>query len=293
MASVEYLKVLNEFYKLKNSYEQNYKNKINNLKKKKSGKNLTDNIKLIKKKCIACKKNGGTIFTINHEILKAVCGHSDNPCNLNIELHKGYIIHQDEFLNQITKAIELNKTKIISTKLSLLFGLEEEDICLKLFKDYKTDLNEALEQMQFLEEKQYNANTIEIQTPKEKTDQRGSKRSESSDTEYETITIEKKTHIQTKLKQLEECIRIFNDNVATFRKDNTKKSVLVYAIKHFSDNIQPIFNEIRQLKYDLIYITEENSQNEQTKYIINKIPTIISNKEITIKDYKVVSKIYI
>ncbi len=147
--------------------------------------------------------------------------------------------------------------------------------------------------MQFWEEKQYNNNTIEIQIPKEKTDLRGSKHSEPPDTEYETVTIEKKTHIQTKIKQLEEYIRNFNNNITTFRKDNTQKSLLIDAIVDFSDNIQTTFNEIRKLKYDLIYITEENSQFEQTKYIINKIPTIISNKEITIKDYKVVSKTYI
>jgi hypothetical protein len=301
MASEEYLKVLNEFYKLKHLYESTYKNKINTLKKTKNRNELHNAIKKIKRKCVACKKSGGTIFTTNDNTLKAVCGNVDNPCNLHIELQKGYIVHQDNFLKNIEESIELNKKNIISTKLSLLFGLEEEDISMKLFEDYKNDLSEALEQMQFWEEKQHKNNSVTIKLP-EGTDleEYNSKKITITDeTKYEEVDVEKKIYLQKKEQELEGYISDLNNNILEFRKDNTKKNMLKDSFIDYSNNVINTLNEIRKIKYDSLQVIKEkmytipNTSATIYKYIVAKTPISISNKEIIINDYQVISKTYI
>ena len=301
MASEEYLTVLNEFYKLKTTYENTYKEKINKLKKKTSGQDLRNKIKLIKRKCVACKKIGGSIFTINNNILKATCGHLDNPCNLNIELHRGNVMHENEFYNDVKEQENDCKKKIISTKLSLLFGLEDEDVTIKLFEDYKTDLSEALEQLQFWEEKQFKNNSISIEVPQGITVENYMENKNiniETDEKKEEIIIEKKNQIKKKITELEQQIKQYNNNILEFRKDNTKKSLLIDSFLDYSNNIIPIFNEIRKLKYDSVFIEQEkmytipNTSATIYKYTMNQIPRIIKNKEIVVDEYKVISKDY-
>ena len=39
-------------------------------------------VRLIKKQCVNCKKEGGTVFTTSERILRAVCGNRTNPAKI-------------------------------------------------------------------------------------------------------------------------------------------------------------------------------------------------------------------
>jgi len=133
---------LNEYYKLKSKYEKNIqKDRMSVIRnpgltpaQKRQG------LQQIVKRCIVCGNIGGTIFTSNNGILKAVCGAKDNPCELNIEIDRG--ISQD--IREVSKEMDrevLNlRLDVIKTKLKYLFGyVNEEDTLVKteaLVKEY-------------------------------------------------------------------------------------------------------------------------------------------------------------
>ena len=84
---------LQEYYKLKDQYDKSYDSKKHAIitditipysKKKAKIAELSQ-----KRKCVVCKAAGGTIFTNENRILKAVCGSKSQPCGLNIEIARG------------------------------------------------------------------------------------------------------------------------------------------------------------------------------------------------------------
>lgn len=136
---------LNEYYSLKNKYEL----QIN--KKKKPI--LRDNslsiiekrkrISKIQKKCINCNKIGGTVFSNNDSILRAVCGNTDSPCNLNIEINRGKFKDLRDVYYFLQNDSESIKRQIIENKLNLLFNYKTEEDVIKEFNELKTTYSET------------------------------------------------------------------------------------------------------------------------------------------------------
>merc|ERR1712196_700857 len=94
-------------------------------------KDKREHIKLLKKTCINCKKNGGTIFSKEDHILKAVCGNLENPCKLNISIFTGDYEDIRVAKKIFVKEIENIKTRIIRIKLDLLFNYVDETTSIK------------------------------------------------------------------------------------------------------------------------------------------------------------------
>ena len=112
---------LNKYYKLKQRYENSINKIKENIKKNYPELSTLKTRKKIKKaiKCIKCKKSGGTLFTNNNNILKAVCGNSEDPCNLHIEfkksVYKNIRLTEEKYSNNIEIFFENNvKYKNIS-----------------------------------------------------------------------------------------------------------------------------------------------------------------------------------
>lgn len=142
-------KLFDVYYKIKHDYDNKYqlmKEKILHddsltLKQKK------DKFKKIKKKCIKCGNDGGTIFSNKDGILKAMCGSNSNPCKLNIEIEKGnnfLLLGSDEGIDSIDNDINEIKESIIIEKLNLLFQYSNENEVLKNFNALKKELNEMI-----------------------------------------------------------------------------------------------------------------------------------------------------
>jgi hypothetical protein len=143
------------FYRLKNAYEKKYDDFVNKLARNKelSKKEKQQKVASFKKKCISCNKDGGSVFTITGEELKASCGNTSDPCDLNINIKRGAYSNIEENVDLFKNDTEESKTKIIIAKMNLLFGYKSENETENEFDDLKKDfdLNFTIYQEQLLE----------------------------------------------------------------------------------------------------------------------------------------------
>ena len=143
---------INEFYKMKDKYETAYKEKyINPLIKAKNTSQKEKRIafsKFPKPECINCKRNVGTVFSIKHnssDFLRkytAKCGDANEPCPLNINLHKGTHFTFETEINQNADYIDEYKRKIIKEKYNMMFGYVAEETAIGNFEQLSIELKE-------------------------------------------------------------------------------------------------------------------------------------------------------
>jgi len=143
----------NEYYKLKNKYENEfYKDKQKIIKSKTmSWKEKRNNFKQLKPKCINCKRPVGTIFSIkksgdpNNDFreLKAICGSLSEPCNLNININTGVTYNILDHIKELEKDIEQYKNEIIEYKNKLLFGYINSGTAVDNFDRIKDAINDT------------------------------------------------------------------------------------------------------------------------------------------------------
>ena len=140
---------LHEYYKLKDRYHEVYDKKkmsimsdetLNNIQKRRKIDKLKSS-----RKCVICKGVGGTIFTDENRVLKAVCGSVTNPCGLNIEIAKGKIENIGVLIRDTYNKIEEIKENIIKYKLDLLFRYITDEQLLQKFGEAKKSLDVYLE----------------------------------------------------------------------------------------------------------------------------------------------------
>jgi hypothetical protein len=141
---------INEFYKLKSKYEsdiiKNKKKIINNTSLSLNEKRREFN-KLVPK-CINCKKPGGTIFSIKYNkdedsrVLKAICGVTANPCNLNISISIGQYYLFPDILKDFETDIANLKHSVIQDKNKILFGYIPTERALANFTYWKERIND-------------------------------------------------------------------------------------------------------------------------------------------------------
>ena len=125
---------INEFYKLKDSYEQGYKDKyiIPIIKSAKSFKEKrVDYSRLPKQECVNCKRNVGTIFSITYVVEElsrrfiVKCGDLKDPCPLDIQLMYSERTQLDYETNECMDEMKQLKFNIIKHKNNSLFFLNE------------------------------------------------------------------------------------------------------------------------------------------------------------------------
>jgi hypothetical protein len=133
---VNYLEALNEFFKLKNDYENKRSKMMHTAFKREPSKRLGKLAALsVKPPCINCKRPVGTIFS-NRDDGKytAICGDKSSPCNLNIKIFSGNLIYLPYILNIFKDEIADIKDIIIRQKLDTLFSYVSEEKSVSLFK---------------------------------------------------------------------------------------------------------------------------------------------------------------
>ena len=149
-----YDEAIEKYYKLKEMYEKNYNKKKNVIKRRKiSPKEKRRLLQKLQRRCINCKKRGGTIFTNTNGILQAVCGHKAGPCDLHIEIKKSDWRYLPDVISYVKKIVDNIKQEIIETKLNLLFGLESEKITIQKFDTQKGNFEKAYSLLTDLEER--------------------------------------------------------------------------------------------------------------------------------------------
>jgi hypothetical protein len=232
-----YYKDIQDYYKLKSNYDSIKQKKINELVGSygKSYDIKKQNFAKLKSKCINCKQDGGTQFTETSELLRATCGNSIKPCNLDLAIKRKRFIHITEKLEMAKHDLENYKKNIITTKLDFLFNYIEEDKAIETFEALKQQLSNSQE------------NYINLVTL------------------YHSITHneELKLLIQEKIKLFEETKKLCGEALELYK--NTQQLIyLKNAMEIYKTKLSPLGNEIMNLKYKSSHV----EKNEHDQYVL-------------------------
>ena len=229
---------IEEYYTLKNDYDQAYKTKrqaiMSNKKVGNTKEQKRNNIRSIKMQCVHCKRPVGTIFSMENRTLGAKCGDVNAPCPLNIQIYKGRVTRLDDdfkyWYNEYIK--DLTET-IVKTKLDVLFQYISEEDAVKLFQETKEQLDMYkmgynTDYSLYLEKTENHDNITDLNTSKIKL------------VEYKNAMKELlETYYKTKDR------RIFRDIVS------------IYVT-----NIVPLEESIRELKYKHIQLEYDSDEEK-------------------------------
>ena len=241
----EFMEKLNEYYNLKNKYEAKKQNQINTILKddKLSMKQKQDKFRKLNTKCINCNRNVGTIFKNEGGILSALCGDNKSPCLLDIKINRGKFVNLEELIDVFQTGVDDLKEEIITTKLDLLFGYEQEATTLTNFKKLKEELTQDLESVM-----EYKTQFINIVSNLDNKSEIGIKM---------TIFYNKITLIKSTIDEFNETgqIQLIKDMISTYQTE-----------------FIPLLDELRDLKYQ--YMAMEYNNDTNTHTLVKKIFTL-------------------
>lgn len=265
------------YYKLKKQYDDKLKAK----KKKLKGKSVVEKkIEIAKfkesRKCINCKKKGGTIFTNVGGILKAVCG-CDTPCKLHIELKEPEYFNMEETIEKGNSDIEALKQKIVEYKLDLLFGLEKEEVVLQEFNTLKGELDELSDILSTFKKNYIKKNKTVVNTEESK----------EVEEPIEDALIKNR-------REYNQLVNTFKTNIKEYRKTGSA-DLLRDTMQIYKDSIKPIAQIIRNMEYQGTYIEQQKNQSGgfgkklMPIYHLHPQKILPENKMIWNSDFKVIA----
>ena len=241
----KFMEKLNEYYKLKNKYETKRQGQIDTILKddKLSMKQKQDKFRKIKTNCINCSRNVGTIFKNEGGILTALCGDNKSPCLLDIKINRGKFVNLEELIDVFQTGVDDLKEEIITTKLDLLFGYEQEATTLTNFKKLKEELTQDLESVM-----EYKTQFINIVSNLDNKSEIGIKM---------TIFYNKIALIKSTIDEFNETgqIQLIKDMISTYQAE-----------------FIPLLDELRDLKYQ--YVAMEYNNDTNTHTLVKKIFTL-------------------
>lgn len=244
----KYLEELKTYYNLKKTYTKTKETKINKLI------NSKDSIETKKKlyskekfKCINCNQIGGTIFFENNKILRATCGNTTKPCDLNLEIIKMNPVLITNELKDTNISLINKKKQIIITKLDFLFNYIEEDKAVESFENFKSELTTLQEKYNDLFSL-YSSITTNPDT--------------------EELLNQKILEIDSLVNELKEFIKLF--------KETEETSYLKDALFLYTSKIKSLDEYITTLKYKYNSIESDETYKYliQNKYNIKNLELI-------------------
>ena len=130
-----YKDALNEYFRLKSEYETKIHIKKKNIYKGEPNKKIAK--RLIQKyipDCIKCKRKVGTVFNKSDNVYKAICGDTQNPCNLDIQIFPGTLLGFQNVFELVKEEFDSVRDTIIRQKLDELFNYVSAEEADKLYK---------------------------------------------------------------------------------------------------------------------------------------------------------------
>lgn len=243
----DYLERLDNYYKLKNTYESKYKDQKNSILKNDdiSLKQKRDKIMKIKRKCVNCNRPVGSNFKNDEYMLYASCGDKVNPCDLNIKINRGLFVSLDEMINAFQEGVDDNKENIIKTKLNLLFNFKKESEIIEDFNKLKTELTDDLEALM-----EYKSNLIDI-----------------------IENLEHKALIASKMEIKYEKISFIKDMISKFNE--TGEIQLIHDVVNlYVSEMTDLISSINKLKYKRYMVEQVDSERNVIYKLIKNTYTI-------------------
>lgn len=279
----KYLAALNEYYKLKDDYEGEnsyYHKKKISIRKDSSLSKIEKYKELQKLKesrpCVNCNQKGGTLFSTGYYIagrqaLIARCNAKDNKCDLNIEIIPKRVKYINDIDKDIFHNIKKTQQKIISSKLSLLFDLQTEDVVLKEFDDLKDDLDKYNSQMNIIQERLSEINSQTVM-----------------DAEGNPTRVTTNDYLKPLQRKLNDAIYEFKNRLLKVDIDN--KNSVKHAFDTYTDisNTQGTINDLSYQEYFIDYDSEQDGPSKENPYYVIKNEYTIQQMEITSGEYQIV-----
>jgi hypothetical protein len=225
---------LNEYYALKNKYEESKKDAIKKIMKtgNESEKSKIKKARNAVFKCVNCGKAGGSIFIKEDNHLKASCGNTQNPCNLNISILSS-LSFSDNDIRTSQEHTDRAKQNIIKTKMNALFGYLTDKTSVEAFeRNIQTIVSNKLD---------YGKNTVtssyyEMQNDSKKT----------------TLISKKMANIHEKLAEIRRDMHEYSVS------KNTK---ILETVAQKQKQIQDALIVIRSIKYPIHEMVQETVHN--------------------------------
>jgi len=246
-----YLEALDEYFRIKNKYDKDLlamKRKV--FHKAPTKKMAKYAIETIRPPCVKCKRRVGSIFQHKENKYTAICGDSENPCTLNIQLFQGDISHYEQWLLSFKESSHEAKESIIRQKLDTIFSYISDEESVSLFKkeleEYNTESNIYKEMLDF------HNNIFNNETQK--------------------LAIEKKNG---------DLFRLIEQNEQLLQEFQTTNNVelLKTALDLQVNNILPEYRNLRILKHEIM---EVNSNEDTGLHTLFQYPTILSKLDYNI-----------
>ena len=176
-------------------------------------------------------------------------------------IEKPTIVYMPAQLDHIRKEINLQKRIITEYKLDLLFDLDDEEVILNEFQTNKENLEKLLEYASEMKEI-YDKKTAMVVVPQFHPDTG----EEISGPLGEKVFVSRKELLDKKQKEFNQLVSDFKRNIKLYQQHG-EISLLNDTLETYKNIIIPLQNEIRDLKYQVIYM-EKISQSNNGK--INK-----------------------
>ena len=172
---------------------------------------------------------------------------------LEKSIDKPTIIDMPKQLNDIRKEINLQKRIITEYKLDLLFDLDDEEVILTEFQSNKDNLEKLLEYASQLKEL-YDKKTEMTEITEDNLDI-----AEKKD-DIKKTTVSRKDLLHKKQKLLNQLVSDFKKNIKQYQQSG-ENSLLRDSLEIYKNVIMPLSIEIRNLKYQVIYIDKISQSN--------------------------------
>lgn len=253
------IEAINEFYRLKDKYETSYYEKyvkpIVNSKKTKREKRVAFS-KLPKNECINCKRNVGTIFTVNYykpEFSRkfiAKCGDFQDPCPLDIQINYALRETFSKYIRSELDIIDSLKLEIIKEKNNALFF--NKDV-IKTFEAITSELTVDTE----LAGKAIETNILKNDNP------------------------EKHALLRQTIDEFGKGFIIpFKQMVQEFKETNNEL-ILNQAVNFYVNEMMPKLKDIQELKYEVNFV--EYDPNDKLYRLIQR-PNSLESYEYGFKE---------
>lgn len=244
-----YNDALHEYYRIKRKYQaDNHALKRKVYERAPTKRMARHAMNTVQMPCIKCKRKVGTSFSTTADKHVALCGDSQNPCPLNIQIYRGEFVNYEYYLKSFQESSQSLHEAIIRQKLDALFSYIDEDESLKIYKNeleaYNIDSGVYKELLDF-HNNLYN-------------------------NEQKIMSMEKKTG---ELFRLIEQSRSLIDDYERTGKNETLKLAMEIQIQQ----IIPETRNLRMLKHEIMEMKHNEISANRSEHVLFQFPTRLSN----------------
>lgn len=143
--SSKYRNELTEYFRLKDKYDKRLESEKMSIMKNQdlTAREKRQKYQQYKPRCVNCRQTGGTIFSQKSNVYRAVCGNTEKPCNLKIQIVRRQRELLPELIEKYMRELESIKSSIMKAKLDYIFEYNGEEESVEYFNSLKKSLGDT------------------------------------------------------------------------------------------------------------------------------------------------------